>query len=114
MILAQPLEGKAQLGQRAGLEVLHEDVGLGENGFEQRLVVRLGEIEHHRLLAAIEPDEMRALAVHDVIVMAREIALRALDLDDASAGVRQPAGALRRGDCLFDRDDEEAFERQRH
>ena len=57
---------------------------------------------------------MRALAVHDVIVMAREIALRALDLDDASAGVGQPAGALRRGDCLFDGDDEEAFERQRH
>ena len=51
----------------------------------------LREIEHDRFLAAVEPDEIRALAVHDVIVVAREIALRPLDLDDARAGVGQPA-----------------------
>ncbi len=114
IVLAQPLEGKAELGERAGFEVLHEHIGLGDHGFEQRLVVRLGEIEHHRLLAAIEPDEMRALAVHDEVVAAGEIALRPLDLDDARTGIGQPAGALRRRHGLFDGDDEEAFERKRH
>ena len=51
---------------------------------------------------------MRALAVHDVIVVAREIAFRALDLDHARAGVGQAAGAVRRRHRLLDRDDEEA------
>ncbi len=59
------VNGKAELGERAGLQVLHEHVGLREHGFEQRLVLGLAEIEHHRLLAAIEPDEIGALAVHD-------------------------------------------------
>ena len=52
---------------------------------------------------------MRALAMHDVVVMAREIAFRAFDLDDTRAGIGEAAGALRRGDGLLHRDDEEAF-----
>ncbi len=108
IVLAQPRYGEAELGERAGLEVLHEHVGLGEHGLEQRLVVGLAEIEHHRLLAAIEPDEMCALAVHDIIVGAGEIALRPLDLDDARTGVGHAAGALRRRHGLLDRDDEDA------
>jgi hypothetical protein len=58
----QLVERKAELGDRAGLEVLHEHVGLGEHRREQRLVVFAREIEHQRFLAAVEPHEIRALA----------------------------------------------------
>ena len=58
----QLLEREAELRDGAGLEVLHEHVGLGEHGGEQRLVVRAREVEHHRFLAAVEPDEIGALA----------------------------------------------------
>jgi hypothetical protein len=58
----QRLEREAELGDGAGLQVLHEHVGLGDDGGEQRLVVRAREIEHQRLLAAIEPHEIRGLA----------------------------------------------------
>ncbi len=80
---------------------------------EQRLVLGFVEIEHDRFLAAIEPDEIAALAVHEIVIAAREVAFRPLDLDDARAGIGQPARAHRRGDRLFERDDEEAGERQR-
>ncbi len=105
---------EAELGNRAGFEVLHEHVGLREHGFEQRLVSGIAEIEHDRFLAAIEPDEMRALAVNEMIVLAREVALRPLDLDDARAGIGEMTGAMRRRHRLLDRDDKKAFERERH
>ena len=72
----------------------------------------LGEVEDDRLLAAIEPDEIGALAARELVVAAREVALRPLDLDHARAGIREPARAGRRRDRLFERHDEEAFERQ--
>ena len=50
--------------------------------------------------------------MHDVVIAAREIALRPLDLDDARAGIGKLAGAHRRRDRLFQRNDEEAFERR--
>ena len=62
MRAAQVIEGKAELGDGAGLEVLHEHVGPGEHGREHSLVVVAREVEHQRLLAAVEPDEIGALA----------------------------------------------------
>ena len=67
-----------------------------------------------RFLAAVEPDEIGALALRQRVIAAREIALRPLDLDDARAGVGEAARAHRRGDGLFERDDENAFQWQRH
>ena len=63
MRAAQLVEREAELGDRAGLEVLHEHVGPGEHRRQHGLVVIAGEIEHQRFLAAVEPDEIRALAV---------------------------------------------------
>ncbi len=63
MRAAQRVEREAELGCRAGLEVLHEHVGLGEERREDRLVLVAREVEHQRLLAAVEPDEIRAFAV---------------------------------------------------
>jgi hypothetical protein len=108
VILAESFDGEAELGHRAGLEVLDEHVGLGQHGFEQRLVFRLGQIHHHGFLAAVEPDEIGALALRQRVIAAREIALRPLDLDDARPRVGEAARAHRRGDGLFERDDEEA------
>ncbi len=47
------VDGKAELGDRAGFEVLHEHVGLGQHRFQHRFIVVLVQIEHERLLAAI-------------------------------------------------------------
>src|SRR6185295_2736989 len=82
--------------------------------FEQRLVLRLGQVEDNRLLAAVKPDEVGALAVRERVVSAREITLRPLDLDHARARVREAARAGRRRDRLFERDDEKAFKREGH
>ena len=57
---------------------------------------------------------MRALPLHDGVVVAREIALGALELDHARAGIGQLAGCERRGDRLVEREDEGAGERLRH
>jgi hypothetical protein len=107
----QLFKRKAELGDGAGLEVLHEHVGLGEHGVEQRLVIGAREIEHHRLLAAVEPDEIRAFATTtcifarhgELVVVAREVALGPLDLDHARAGVGEPAGAHGRRHRLLQR-----------
>ena len=45
----------------------------------------LDAIEDDGLLAAIEPDEIGALAVHQTVIAAREVAFRPLDLDHARA-----------------------------
>ena len=52
--------------------------------------------------------------MHELIVIAAEIAFRPLDLDHARARVREPAGAHRRRDGLFERDDEEAGQWESH
>ena len=86
--MAQTLEWEAELGERTRFQVLHEHVGFREHGFEQRLVIGPGEIEHHRLFAAIEPDEIGALAMHQSVIAAGEVALRPLHLDHARARIR--------------------------
>jgi hypothetical protein len=108
MRAAQRVEWEAELGDGAGLEVLHEHVGLGEQGGEHCLVVGAREVEGERLLAAVEPDEIRALASRQFIVAAGEIALRALDLDHARAGIGEAAAAHRRRHRLLQRHHEKA------
>ena len=127
------VEREAELGGRAGLEVLHEHVGPGEHRREHGLVVIAGEIEHQRFLAAVEPDEIRALAgtngirrVHarsfesklarfrQLVVAAGEVALGPLDLDHARAGIGEAAGAHRRRHRLLERNDEKAGQGKGH
>ncbi len=114
MIAPQFLDGETELLDRAGFQILNEDVGAGDHRRQQRLVLGLAEIEHDRFLAAIEPDEIAAFAVNQIVIAAGEVALRPLDLDDARAGVRKPAAAHRRRHGLFERDDEEAGEGESH
>ena len=134
MRAAQRVEREAELGDRAGLEVLHEHVGLGEERREHRLVLVAREVEHQRLLAAVEPDEIGALAVtlggiraftpvlfrktfarsRQLVVAAREVALGPLDLDHARAGVGEAAGAHRRRHRLLERNHQQAGEGKGH
>ena len=67
--LAQSLDAVAELGERARLEVLQEHVGLGQHRLEQALVLGLGEVGDDGFLAAVEPDEVRAFPVHDLVVV---------------------------------------------
>jgi hypothetical protein len=119
------VEREAELGDGAGLEVLHEHIGLRQHRRQQRLVVGAREIEHHRLLAAVEPDEIGALSTtrafppvfarnRQLIVVAREIALRPLDLDHPRAGVGEPAGAHRRRHRLLERHHQKAGKGKGH
>src|SRR5262249_8461110 len=91
MALAQGIHWIAEPGERAGLEVLDEHVRLAHDGLKQALVFRLIEVHHNRLFTAIEPSEMRALPVHQTVVLTRKVTLRALQLDDTGPGVRQLA-----------------------
>jgi hypothetical protein len=70
-------------------------------------------VETDGLLAAIEPDEIGALANTraftpvfmrngQLVIVAPEVAFRTLDLDHARAGIRQPAAAHRRGHRLLE------------
>ena len=106
-------DSESRACRRAGFQVLHEHIGAREHGGKQRLVLGLAEIEHDRFLAAVEPDEITALAVDEIVVAARKIALRPLDFDDARAGIGEPTRAHRRGDRLFQRDDEKPGQRKR-
>ena len=65
-----------------------------------------------RFLAAVEPDKITALARGDVVVAAGEIAFRTLDLDHAGSCIREPNRAEGCSNGLFDRDDNQTFERK--
>ncbi len=90
IILSKPLQREAELVHRAGLEVLQQDISARDQLFQRGAAFLGGEIDHHGILAAVEPDEIAALAFRRRIIAAGEIALGALDLDDMRAGVRQP------------------------
>ena len=111
MRLAQ--RGGAEPGARggAGRKVLHEHVGARDHALQQHCVLGVLDVERDRLLAAVEPDEIGAVAVHHMIVAAREIAFAALDLDHPRAGIGEARGAERRRDRLLERDDQQPFQR---
>ena len=109
IILSQPLQREAELVHRAGLEVLQQHVGARDQLFERGAAFLGGEIDHHGILAAVEPDEIAALAFCGGVIAAGEIALGAFDLDDMRAGIRQPRTAERRGNGLFDGDDDQSL-----
>ena len=93
IVLAQPLAGEAELVHRAGLEVLQQHVGGGDQLLQLGAAFLGGEIDHRGFLAAVEPDEVAALALRRGVIAAGEIALRPFDLDDMRAGIGQPRTA---------------------
>ena len=87
-------------------EVLDEHIGLGDDAVKQRRVVRALDVRDQRFLAAVEPDEVGALAAHKLVVAAGEVAFLALDLDDTRAGIGQARGTEGCRHRLLQRDDQ--------
>ena len=85
----------AEPRQRAGPEILDENVGAGEKPLEQGAVIVRPEVEGDALLAAVERHEIGGFAVHPRPVGARVVAAGRLDLDHPRAEVRQDHGAER-------------------
>ena len=110
---AELLGAQAQPLGRAGREVLHEDVGPGQQGGQRRLAVGALHVELHRLLAPVQPDEIARLAEHGPVVAAGEVAAaRPLDLDDPGAEVGELPGGEGHRDGLLQRDHHDPRQRE--
>ena len=93
---------------RAGGQVLNEDVRLAD---ERAQCVDAGlalEVEHDALFVAIDPHEVARFAVNLVVVGAGEIAGVAFNLDDTGTEIAQLARCEGRGHRLLERHDEDA------
>ena len=97
--------------RRPRCQVLHEYVRPRHDTVQQGVVRVVLDVEDEGFLAPVEPDEPGALAGDVAVVVAGEVALRPLDLDDARARVREAAGGEGRGYRLLHRDHQEARER---
>src|SRR3954454_74322 len=111
---AQQVGTETEPLDRARAEVVQEDVRLLEQPVEHVTAPSALEVEGHRLLAAVEPDEVAAQPTHRMVVAAGEVtAVGAFELDDPGAEVGQMPRGERRGHRLLDSADEHAVERQR-
>ena len=110
LVRRQRVVRQAEARRRARRQVLHDDVGrFDDQPLEDRLRLRMLDVERQALLRAVGPDEMRREPAHALVVAAREIAdAGALDLDDARAEVRELSRRERRGDRVLERDDGDA------
>jgi hypothetical protein len=104
---------KVLLSRGANIEATSkiEDIGAREDAMQQRRVLRPLDVGGERFLAAVEPREVARHALGRAVVAAREVALRALDLDHARARVGEPARAIGRGDRLLEGEHGDARER---
>ncbi len=108
------LGGESVAGGRARREVLHHDVGPGEQPLQRLGAARVAEVQRDRLLAPVEPDEVRGqFAEHRVVVVAGEVtAARVLHLDGAGAEVGEGTGGRRGGNSLLQPDHDEIPQRE--
>jgi len=100
---------QARAFQSPRREVLNENVRPLKHGAEDGKVSRLLEVEYGGFLALIQPDEMRALAVDNRVIVPCEVSFRRFfDFDDSCPGLGEPRSRIRACNCLFDTNDEEA------
>ena len=109
ILRVEHLPAEAQAIHDAGGEVLHHDVGLARQPEEQRLALRLLEVEDHRLLVGVEHHERVGLDV--ALAAADDVALGRLDLEDAGAHEAEEKAAVRAVVDLAEVEHEHAFER---
>ncbi|MOA18616.1 hypothetical protein D3C78_1389460 [compost metagenome] len=94
--LAQGLEAQAPLLQRAGLEVLDQHVGVGQQVAQQLLAGRLRQVQRHAFLVAVHADEVRRrVAQEGRAPSPRLIAAGRFDLQHVGAVVGQDLRAIR-------------------
>src|SRR5690606_13253562 len=99
---------------RTGPKILNKDVRLRDHGLQQCQIVRLSEVEHHRFLASIQPNEIGAIPHDRLVVTAREIAVAPFNLYDPGAGIGKTRSGKRSGSGLLHGNDQQTLERQRH
>ncbi|KAG1076491.1 hypothetical protein G6F40_017344 [Rhizopus arrhizus] len=93
--LAQGIETQAPLLQRAGLEVLDQHVGIGQQVAQQLLAGRLRQVQRHAFLVAVHADEVgRGVAQEGRAPAPGFIAAGRLDLQDVGAVVGQDLRAI--------------------
>ena len=97
-------------GGGTGSEILDEHVGPRQDAQHEFPVVLVLDVDRQRLLAPVEPGEIGRLAVRGGVVGAGEVAVRAFELDDPRPGIGEPAARQRRGDGLFEGDDQDPVE----
>lgn len=114
MALAHGLPAEAGTRGRAGAQVLDQHVGLRDHALQQCGIVRIGEVENDRFLAAVQPHEIGTVAIDRRVVATGEVALGAFDLDHARAGVGEPRRCIRRGGRLLHRHHQDSFQGQCH
>jgi hypothetical protein len=112
--LPQRCGSETGTGGGPGREVLHEHVRAGDDLVQEPGIGRRLDVQYHAFLASVQPDEVRRFAVHDTIVVTREVPLRPLDLDDAGTGLGEPQRAQGRRHGLFECNHQHAIERARH
>ena len=105
---AQRLPPQSQTLHHAGGEVLHDHVGLARQAQEERLALRVLEVEDHRLLVRVEHHQR--IGLHVALPPADHIALGRLDLEHARAHEAQQEPAVRPVVDLTEVEDEHALE----
>jgi hypothetical protein len=77
---------------------------------QRRFRFVLSQIEHHRLFAPVDPDEIRRFAMDGAVVAASEIAFGPFDLDHPCTCIGEMAGAERGCNGLLERNDDDVFQ----
>jgi hypothetical protein len=101
--------------ERAGLEVVDQDVGGLEQAQQHLAPLGLGEVERRHALVAVHADEVRRGAVAERRApVAHLVALRRLDLDDVGAVVGEHLRAVGPAEHAGQVDDADAKEARRY
>ncbi|CPM74670.1 Uncharacterised protein [Bordetella pertussis] len=94
--LAQRVVAQPPLLQRAGLEILHQHVGVGQQAAQQLLAGKLRQVQRHATLVAVDADEVGGgLAGERRPPAARLVAAGRFDLQHVGAVVGEDLGAVR-------------------
>jgi hypothetical protein len=92
----------AEARRRSGSDVVHEDISAGDQGPERGQVIRVFDVEHHRLFAAVRPYEESRLPLDIAVISTGEVAFRALNLDDCRTEVCELSRREGSGDRLLE------------
>ena len=84
-------------------QILDEHIGLGDDIVQHGEIVRRLEIKANQFLAPVQPHEIGALALHQMVIAPCEITLRTLHLDNPGAGIGKLARGIGCGHRLLQR-----------
>lgn len=95
--LRQPRFGQAHLVERTGSKIFGQNVGVGQQVFQNGDALGRTQVQLDRALVAIEPSEIPRQPIDDMALLAHGVAARRFDLDDVGAQIAQDHRAERTG-----------------